>query len=73
MANISGVNEKDFEVLAWAANEAKKRGDLETANILDKMARKVNVSLTHEKYKKMETWCSNPKRLTWKQVPSTLI
>jgi hypothetical protein len=72
MAVISGINEKDFEVLADAANAAKKRGDMETALALDKMARKANVSLTYEKNKWMEIWCPNPKRLTWKEAPSTL-
>jgi hypothetical protein len=72
-ACISGVSEKDFEALSWAASEAQKRGDMQTALALDKMARKANVSLTYHKYKWMEVWTPNPKRLTWKEVPSTLL
>lgn len=70
MASIN-ISEADFAVVAHAAMAAKERGDMESALTLDKIARKINASLTN-------LACARNRRLTgksmtWEEAPSTLI
>jgi hypothetical protein len=72
--DIKSINQKDFEALAWAANEAKRQGDMETAHILDKLARKANGSLTNASLKEHAVWLTtNQNRIKWQDIPSTLL
>lgn len=73
MANIN-VSEKDFEALATAANDAKLHGDLEQAEALDKLARKVNAALSNAKHIGLRNLGGiRGKNMTWQEAPSTLI
>ena len=68
------VGERDFEVLAAAAIEARDNGDLEQAMALDKIARKVNAALTGadpaRRIATMATGKTSPVR--WRDMPSVL-
>lgn len=74
MAAIN-VSEDDFGTVAWAAQQAKDRGDMKSAQALDKIARKINASLANETARKMPGagWMGKPRPITWDQCPSTLI
>lgn len=68
MASIS-ITEKDFTAVALAANEAFNRNDIDHANALDRIARKMNAALSSASTKGMR-FTSHPQR--WQDVPSTL-
>lgn len=71
-AAIRGITEDDFTALADAANAALARGDLWTAECLDKMARKANASLSNANLLALSVWTTRSNSLTWKDVPSVL-
>lgn len=71
-ANINNISEKDFEVLATAANAARDSGDMTAALALDKLARKANAALTNAKYASLRTF-GGGLRQTWQNTPSTLM
>lgn len=72
MATVT-MTERDFDHLVSAANFAKERGDMEEANALDKIARKLNAALTIEKYRGVRWASGSATKMTWQDVPSTLI
>ena len=74
MANVN-VGEEDFTWVADAANKAMERGNKEAAEVLDKLARKINAALSIASVsRKMGTFVKNSQvhPLTWRHVPSTL-
>jgi hypothetical protein len=71
------VAEPDFSAVARAAQEAEDRGDHEAAAVLDKLARKINASLSNATGRKASS--SHPfsffhpgTSLRWQDIPSTL-
>jgi len=74
MASIN-ISEEDFIQVAGAANDAKSRGDMRSANALDKIARKINAALSKDNA------CAKIARavggqnavLRWQDVPSVLL
>lgn len=63
------VSEKDFEALVQAAFLAEDMGNRMLADHLDKLARKVNASLTRRANPK--TFLTrNAKSFTWRDAPS---
>ena len=70
MATIN-VSESDFAEVAGAANDAKRRGDMDSANNLDKIARKINAALANGSVR--HPMIRGQQGLTWRDVPSTLI
>ena len=71
MASVS-VSEKDFQALHSAANQALEAGDQDLALQLDKLARKVNASLTYQRAPNIPGM-PKPKKPSWDDMPSTLI
>lgn len=72
MASIN-ISEADFLQVAMAASDAKRRNDMEAARALDKIARKINASLTaagSASYRYLAGGKREP--LTWRDMPSTL-
>lgn len=75
MSSIN-ISEDDFETVARAAVEANDRGDSAEAAKLDKIARKINASLTNanayvQAGKAMGF--ATRKKFTWRDVPSTIV
>lgn len=72
MANIN-VSEADFQALAEAAEQAQRLGDRNAAEALDKIARKMNAALSNASVSgPMVRFAREHKKLTWRDVPSTL-
>lgn len=74
MANIN-VSENDFFLAAGAANRAKDAGDRESAQGLDKLARKINASLSAQSGLRATRGLGRlfkTKPFTWRDVPTTL-
>lgn len=68
------VSEADFGAVALAAMTAKREGDLEQARALDKVARKINASLSNASSRDVR-WLAaggGRKPLGWRDVPSTI-
>jgi hypothetical protein len=68
------ITEKDFEILAQAANDAYKMRDMHQAAMLDRLARKANLAISDWSSK---SWLPRSQRMfqhrrTWKDIPSTL-
>jgi hypothetical protein len=76
MASIN-ISEDDFVCVAAAANDALKRGDVEDAAALDKIARKINAALSnsnvHLTVLRRMTGRSGAAGPTWRDMPSTLM
>lgn len=73
MASIN-ISQEEFAVLAEAANDAKQKGDIAQAEALDKLARKVNASLSNAGMAKYRIQgLPAPKGMTWEEAPSTLL
>lgn len=72
MASIN-ISEDDFMAVAMAAHAAKDAGDMDQAVALDKIARKINASLSAAGTKAY-AWIGGGKRkpLGWQDMPSTL-
>lgn len=68
MASIS-VSEKNFELIAHAAITCYQNGEIEEAEGLDKIARRINAALANKVTKKYRI---RGKGITWKEVPSIL-
>jgi hypothetical protein len=72
---IINVGEQDFDDVADAANDALHAGDKEKAHRLDKLARKINASLSTQRTRKR---LGNPMRmpdekpLRWQDVDTVL-
>jgi len=73
MATIN-VGEDDFLAVALAAASAKDEGDMDQARALDKIARKINASLSSAATKQYRWLGGSTKRepLRWQDVPSTI-
>jgi uncharacterized protein HemY len=67
------MTDADFIHLVSAANYAKERGDIEEADALDMIARKLNAALTVERYRGIRWANGSATKMTWRDVPSTLI
>lgn len=67
MANIV-ITEAEFEAVATAAWDAQDDGDHARAAVLDKLARKINASLSRTKRAPWETGSA----FSWKDVDSVL-
>ena len=69
------VSEKDFMEVADAARQAQARGDKEAAEILDKLARKINAALSvdHPSARIARMASGKSSVFTWRDVPSVLI
>ncbi len=67
------MTEKDFDALVCAALDAQDRGDMETAKVLDKIARKLNAAITVERYRSVRVFSGSAKSHTWRDVPSVLV
>lgn len=65
MSNLS-INEDDFTLIVSAANTAYTNGDIEEAEQLDTMARKMNASLTRAR-------CDWHHKVSWENMPSCLL
>lgn len=68
MASIS-VSEKSFELISHAAITCYQNGEIEEAEGLDKIARRINAVLSSQVTAKYRL---RGKGLTWKDVPSVL-
>ncbi len=68
MTSIS-VSEKSFELIAHAAITCYQNGEIEEAEGLDKIARRINAALSGQMTKKHRM---RGKGITWKDVPSVL-
>lgn len=68
------ISESDFCAVAEAAIEAKERGDNDQSEKLDKIARKMNASLTNGSAfaRSGQMMGFRQKGLTWRDVPSVL-
>jgi hypothetical protein len=73
MTAAIGVSEGDLEVVARAAIDAHKRGDMAAALALDKLARKINAALTTTEHSHMRQYTCRHVRHTWRDVPSVLV
>jgi hypothetical protein len=73
MTAAISVSEGDFEVVARAAIDAHKRGDMAAALALDKLARKIDVALTTAKHSHMRQYTGRHIRHSWRDVPSVLV
>lgn len=72
MASIN-ISEDDFLHIALAANAAKDRNDMDEAQALDKIARKINAALTATSVSPFMRVIGIPSRtVSWKDMPSTL-
>lgn len=73
MASIN-VSELDFKAVAWAAYRAKQSGSEEEAQVLDKLAHKINAALSMTRGGKSlsSLYGFAPPHITWKDVPSVL-
>lgn len=71
MAATINVSEAEFTAVASAACEARDSGDMETANTLDVLARKINAALSRVSRPNLP---GSPKRdpYRWEDVPSVL-
>lgn len=67
------ISEDDFTTVALAAYAAKDEGDMRQARALDKIARKINASLSSASTKQYG-WLTGGKRkpLGWQDMPSTI-
>ena len=72
MAASTNVTELEFNAVASAAVTAYYRGEYENAKALDKLARKINVALTNNKYRGMHSFSDKNSKLTWQQVDGPL-
>lgn len=72
MASIN-ISEDDFKAVASAAVDAKLHGDIDHARALDKIARKINLSLSATETRPY-AWIGGGKRtkLTWRDMPSVI-
>jgi ATP-dependent Lon protease len=68
MASIN-ISEQDFDTLFNAAHLAKENGDMELAKKIDKIARKINASLSNAKFSK-SPFKSSRDNLSWKEINS---
>ncbi len=66
------ISEADFTVLATAAMDAKAAGDMQQAQALDKIARKMNAAISNANAPKIPGF-NPPPGLRWDQVPCTLL
>lgn len=72
MASIN-VSEDDFVIIASAALMAKDRGDMNVAAALDKIARKINASLTGANpLRKSIAFTGLRSVVRWQDMPSVL-
>lgn len=72
MPSIS-ISEADFTAVAGAAYDAKKAGDMEAAEALDKIARKINAALTTARMTPFGVAMGmNRSSLSWRDMPSTI-
>jgi hypothetical protein len=73
MASIN-ISEDDFGRLFNAANDALLRGDVEAAEALDKIARKMNAALSHDAPMARIARANGGrgKSVTWREMPTTL-
>lgn len=73
MASIN-VSEEDFGAVASAARAAMKRGDHRGAQALDKIARKINASLSGASVTGLRALAGSPRGhgSKWQDMPSTL-
>lgn len=65
------ISESDFIVVANAALDSYYKGDEEEADALDKIARKINASLTNAETRKLAAPFRH-KAITWEEIPSVL-
>lgn len=72
MANIT-ISEADFEAVAGAAIAAQGRGERAAAEALDKIARKINASLSNSRGRHTAMFGMQAAALRWQDVPSTLL
>jgi hypothetical protein len=70
MASIS-ITEQEFGIVAHAARQAERRGDMHDARALDKIARKMNATLTYNTIKRTSPFVMAVKP-SWRDMPSTL-
>jgi hypothetical protein len=68
MASVN-ISEEEFMAVAGAAYDALMKNDLKTADTLDKLARKMNASLSNSNLRPFGQKC---KPITWQDVPSVL-
>lgn len=69
------ISEDDFAIVATAANDAQRKGDMKAAQALDKIARKINAALTAANPVMRElAFLSGrkPQAVRWSDMPSTL-
>jgi hypothetical protein len=68
------VGESDFEAVAGAADDAKRKGRMADARTLDKLARKINLALSSEAVPRELRYLAAPHRAkkTWRDMPSTI-
>lgn len=69
------VSEADFDAVAGAAMDAEERGDIEAAKALDKLARKINATLSAATVIRAfggTTFGPRFSRSKWQDMPSTL-
>ena len=66
------VSEADFGAVASAAMDALQKGDSAQARALDKIARRINASLSGAKMSQLAPYGLLGKHLTWRDVPSTI-
>ncbi len=73
MSSIN-VSEDDFKIVASAAIDAKASGDLVAAAALDKIARKINASVSNANVRAMAGHLGRGgESIKWTDVPSVLI
>ena len=68
------ISEADFTALAEAAMDAQDRGDMATAKVLDKLARKANAALTAARllpFRRVSGGNNIPVR--WQDMPSVIV
>jgi hypothetical protein len=71
MSATVNVSEKEFDAVAGAVIAAYRAGRHDDVAILDKLARKINASLSHAQFNLAPGLRMASKR-TWKDVPSVL-
>lgn len=63
---VVNVSEADFEACFNGAHAARDDGDADTAEALDKLARKINASLSHHRLGPTKL----SRKLGWEDMPS---